>query len=92
VRFLSNFDAVLLLGHAGRAGLVPEQYRAQVFHTSKPQSVPTFLVDGQVAGTWAFDDGPGRRRVVWRSFAPLPARAAREVDEQAQQLAAFAAG
>lgn len=91
VRFLSTFDAVLLLGHATRAGILPEQYRAQVFHTSKPQSVPTFLVDGRVAGTWRFADGPAGRRVDWQAFSVLPTPAVREVEEEAQRLAAFAA-
>jgi hypothetical protein len=85
VRFLSNFDAALLLGHARRAGIVPDEHRDKVFHSSMPQSVPTFLVDGRVAGTWRAVAG----RVEWQPFAPLPATVARQVDEEARRLAAF---
>ena len=52
VRFLGTWDAVLLVD-AGRTQLLPEALRSRVFATSIPRSVPTFLVDGQVAGTWS---------------------------------------
>ena len=67
VRFLSNWDAALLV-HARRTGILPEEHRPKIFHTRAPQSFPTFLVDGAVAGTWKFVDG----RVALEEFAPLP--------------------
>ncbi|HXV92628.1 MAG TPA: winged helix DNA-binding domain-containing protein, partial [Pseudonocardia sp.] len=85
VRFLEQWDAVLLV-HARRARVLPEEHRPKVFATSMPQSVPTFLVDGQVAGTWRFEAG----RVVVSPFAGLPGPARREVDAEAERLAAFA--
>ncbi|GEL26358.1 hypothetical protein PSU4_53120 [Pseudonocardia sulfidoxydans NBRC 16205] len=88
VRFLSTFDAVLLLGHAYRAGVVPAGYRDRVFHRSIPQSVPTVLVDGRVAGSWRVTDG----RVVVEPFTELTARQAREVAAEAERLAAFRTG
>ena len=57
MRFLPTWDAVLLV-HARRTGVLPEQYRSRIFPTTMPQSVGTFLVDGVVAGTWRYD---GRR-------------------------------
>ena len=59
VRFLGQWDAILLV-HARRGQILPERYRPRVFATSIPQSVPTFLVDGQVAGTWRYVDGEVR--------------------------------
>lgn len=56
VRFLGTWDATLLV-HARRAQVLPERYRSRVFHTKTPHSVNTFLVDGQVAGTWRLDGG-----------------------------------
>jgi hypothetical protein len=85
VRFLSTFDAALLLGHATRARILPAEHREKVFHTRMPQSVPTFLVDGRVAGTWRYTDG----RVVPEPFEDLPGPARREVDEEAGRLTAF---
>ncbi len=84
VRFLGQWDAVLLV-HARRAHILPEVYRPRVFATTTPQSVPTFLVDGQVAGTWRHVDG----RVRWDLFEDIPATARREVDAEAERLTAF---
>ncbi len=44
------------------------------------QSVPTFLVDGQVAGTWRYADG----RVRWEAFGEVRDRA--EVDAEAERI------
>ncbi|WP_037056168.1 winged helix DNA-binding domain-containing protein [Pseudonocardia asaccharolytica] len=85
VRFLSTFDAVLLLGHARRAGIVPEEHRSKLFDPARPQSVPTFLVDGRVAGTWRWADD----RVRWEPFDELAAPVRRQVAEEAERLAAF---
>ena len=85
VRFLSNFDALLLLGHAKRARIVPEEHRQKVFAVTMPQSIPTFLVDGHVAGTWRYLEG----RVVPTPFAPLGRAAQREVEAEAERLTAF---
>ena len=66
-------------------GILPERFRPQVFSTKTPQSVPTFTVDGQVAGTWREEKG----RVRVKPFEPLPKAARREVDEEASRLAEF---
>ena len=84
VRFLPTWDTVLL-AHARRTGVLPERFRPVVFHTKNPPSVPTFLVDGAVAGSWRYADG----RVTWEAFEPLTRGIAREVDEEAERLAAF---
>lgn len=85
VRFLSTFDALLLLGHAKRARIVPDDHRDKVFSSKMPQSTPTFLHDGQVAGTWRYLDN----HVTPTPFAPLPRDARREVEEEAERLTAF---
>ena len=84
VRFLPVWDATLLV-HARRTGILPERFRPQVFSTKTPQSVSTFTVDGQVAGTWREEKG----RVRVKPFEPLPKAARREVDEEASRLAEF---
>jgi hypothetical protein len=50
-RFLPVWDATLLV-HARRTLILPEEFRSRVFNTRTPHSVNTFLLDGQVAGTW----------------------------------------
>lgn len=87
VRFLGQWDAVLLV-HARRGQILPEPYRQRVFAVTMPQSVPTFLVDGQVAGTWKFDGGGVR----CEPFHELPAAIMRELADEGERLAAFAAG
>ena len=47
--------------------------------------MPTFLVDGQVAGTWRYERG----RIALEPFHRLPRDARRELDEEAERLAAF---
>jgi hypothetical protein len=81
VRFLPTWDATLL-AHARRAGILPEEHRARVFHTRMPQSVGTFLVDGAVAGTWRLADG----RITPEAFGRLDAAPRREVREEADRL------
>ena len=82
VRFLPTWDAVLLV-HARRTGVLPEEYRPRIFSTKIPQSVGTFLVDGSVAGAWRVDDA----RIRWEPFRRLDAATRREVDDEAAQLA-----
>jgi hypothetical protein len=47
--------------------------------------VNTFLVDGQVAGTWNYEKG----RVRVTPFGRLTKAIRAEVDEEAERLAAF---
>ena len=84
VRFLPTWDAVLL-AHARRTQVLPEEYRSLVFHTKNPQSLPTFLVDGQVAGSWRHEGG----KINLEPFHPLPRATRRELEEEAGGLAAF---
>ena len=87
VRFLPTWDAILLV-HARRTQVLPEEYRPLVFHTKMPPSYPTVLVDGQVAGTWRWTEG----RIEVSPFRPLSAAEQDEVDAETERLAAFHAG
>jgi hypothetical protein len=82
VRFLPTFDATLLV-HARRTGILPEEHRPKVFNTRTPQSVPTLLVDGRVAGTWRYEKG----KVKTKPFGKLDARVKRELSAEADRLA-----
>ena len=82
VRFLPTWDATLLV-HARRTGILPEEHRSKVFSTKTPQSVPTFLVDGAVAGTWRHEDG----RIDLRPFGRLDGATRRQLREEADRLA-----
>jgi hypothetical protein len=82
VRFLPTYDAILL-AHARRTQVLPEEHRPRVFNVKMPQSVPTFLVDGQVAGTWKHTGG----RIAYEPFTRLDAATRRELDAEAARLA-----
>ncbi len=84
MRFLPTWDATLLV-HARRAEILPEKYRPLIFNARNPPSAPTFLVDGQVAGTWRHDG----ERVRVEPFRRLAAAARRELAEEAERLAAL---
>jgi len=84
VRLLGTWDAILL-AHARRANILPERHRDRVFSTKMPQSVPTFLVDGSVAGTWRYADG----RVDVEPFERLNRTTTRALAQEAKRMAAF---
>ena len=84
VRFLPTWDATLLV-HARRTQILPEAYRPLIFHTKMPPSYPTFLVDGQVAGTWRFEEGD----VQLTPFRTLATGERQELEDEAHRLAAF---
>ena len=84
VRFLPTWDAILLV-HARRTQVLPEAYRPLVFHTKMPPSYPTFLVDGQVAGTWRHADG----EIRLSPFGKLRPGDRVALEEEAHELAAF---
>jgi hypothetical protein len=84
VRFLPTWDATLLV-HARRTLILPERYRPLVFHTKTPHSVPTFMVDGSVAGTWRYESG----RIELKPFEPLPKATMREIESEAARLTSF---
>jgi hypothetical protein len=84
VRFLPTWDATLLV-HARRAAILPEEHRPRIFNTKTPQSVPTFLVDGAVAGIWRYADGT----VDLEPFGRVDRPTTRALREEAGHLAEF---
>jgi hypothetical protein len=83
VRFLPKWDSVLL-GHADRRRVLPEEYRRVVIGKNGDVA-QTFLVDGVVAGTWAVERG----RLRLTPFAPLPPAARRAVEDEGARLVAW---
>ncbi len=86
VRFLGTWEALLLV-HARGTGVLPEAHRPRIFHTRAPHSFNTFLVDGQVAGTWRHEPAG----IALAPFDPLAPADRRALDEEAHRLEAFLA-
>jgi Winged helix DNA-binding domain len=82
-RLIPTWDAILLV-HARRTGVLPEEHRPRIFSTKTPHSFPTFLVDGAVAGTWREQDG----QVRLEPFGRLDAADRRALEAEAERLAA----
>jgi Winged helix DNA-binding domain len=81
-RFLPVWDATLLV-HARRTGILPEEYRPRIFGIKTPHSFPTFLVDGQVAGSWKYEAG----KVKLEPFGKLDPADRRALRDEADRLA-----
>ena len=81
VRFLPVWDAILL-AHARRAGVLPEEYRPRLFSAQNPASANTFLVDGVVAGTWRYE----RERIELQPFRRLGRATRVELEGEAERL------
>lgn len=88
VRFLPVWDATLLT-QARRTQILPERYRPRVFNTTTPHSIHTFLVDGQVAGSWRHEC----EHIELEPFRPLSKATRTALEHEAAYMAElFAAG
>ena len=76
--------------HADDDGLtrVDPLLRPVVFDNKNPPSVPTFLVDGRVAGEWRYDDG----RIELEPSERISRPALQELRTEGNRLAAFMNG
>ena len=81
-RFVAAWDAMLLV-HARRTGVLPEEFRPIIFNTKLPFSMHTFLLDGAVAGSWRYEDG----RISLNPFRKLTRSERRELDDETDRLA-----
>ena len=86
-RFLPMWDSVLL-AYEDRARLIPPAYRSMVIRTNG-DVLPTFLVDGLVAGVWRAEVVRGQTVIVRHAFGRLTRGAADELDAEAHALARF---
>ena len=84
VRFLPVWDATMLV-HARRTGILPEEYRPNMFNTKNPHSFNTFLVDGEVAGTWKHTP----TGVELNPYKKLPKATRSALEEEAEGLDAL---
>ena len=87
VRFLPRWDA-LLLSHADRTRVLPREHHEHVFRKNA-DVLPSFLVDGLVAGTWEVKRAKTSAELVLQAAVPLPRGSRRDVEEEAQRLLAW---
>ena len=65
--------------------MLPEEHRPKLFSTKTPNSFPSFLVDGAVAGRWRHERG----RIELEPFGRLDAATRRALDDEAERLVAL---
>ncbi|WP_018680329.1 winged helix DNA-binding domain-containing protein [Actinokineospora enzanensis] len=88
VRLVAGFDN-LILSHADRAHVIPEQHRLTVIMGTGNGIVrPTVLVDGVVAAMWEFERARKAAAVVVSPFGKLTARVRGEIEAEARLLLA----
>lgn len=87
VRFLPGFDNAIL-AHADRARIVADEYRSRVT-TKNLLVLPTFLVDGYVAGTWNCARVKKAAKLTLTPFEKLSAKAKKELGAEGKALAKF---
>lgn len=84
VRFVPGFDN-LVLSHADRSRVIDDEYRTRV--TTKNLIVlPTFLVDGFVAGTWKTSRTKKVATLTLSPFSPLPKAVRAQLAEEGETL------
>jgi hypothetical protein len=83
-RFIPVWEALLLV-HARRSGVLPEEFRPMLFNTKLPASMSTFLLDGVVAGAWRHERG----RIFLQPFRRLTRAERAELKDEQERLAAF---
>jgi winged helix DNA-binding protein len=90
VRFLPWFDSVLLAYAARqRRRILPDPYRELVYMRANLQWLPTFLVDGLVAGTWSTEVRRREAILTLRPFERLPASMRSELAGEGERLLRF---
>jgi hypothetical protein len=88
VRFLPEYDN-LVLGHDDRRRLIADAHRAAIFRNNL-QILPTFFVDGWVAGTWKIARAKRRALLTLSPFAKLPRPARDALTVEGEALLGFA--
>jgi len=87
VRFLPEFDNVLL-AHTDRTRVLGGVAKSKVFPPGA-QGVPSFIVDGMLAGHWRLDRVKAKATLVIDPFAKLAKSAERSLVEEAGRLVRF---
>ena len=86
-RFVPDYDN-LVLAHADRTRVIPEEHRSRVF-LSAARVRATFLLDGFVSGTWKIEKTKGAATLLIEPFEPLPEAARDALLEEGERLTRF---
>ncbi|HEX3731621.1 MAG TPA: winged helix DNA-binding domain-containing protein [Mycobacteriales bacterium] len=86
-RLLPSFDSTLLAySPEHRARILPEPYRDVIYQRRNLRILPTFLLDGLVAGTWSMQAKRRLATVELSPLRPLNRRERAELQAEAESL------
>ena len=88
VRFLPDFDN-LLLSHADRTRVIADDHRGIVYQKGNLRLLPSFMVDGVVAGMWRSERKRKDATLTITPFAPLIPDTKRELAAEGEPLIRF---
>jgi hypothetical protein len=86
-RLLAPFDSVLLAyASKRRARILPDAHRDAVYDRRNLRILPTYLLDGRVAGTWSVEVKRGTAVLTLQPLEKLPRPARAELVDEAERL------
>jgi Winged helix DNA-binding domain len=86
-RLLAPFDSVLLAyGAKRRARILPDKHRDAVYEPRNLRILPTYLIDGRVAGTWSIAVKRREATVTLKPLEKLTRATRTELVEEAERL------
>jgi hypothetical protein len=88
VRLLPNFDPYALSSHYHSRYLRSKALEAKMYRTSGWVS-PAVLVNGQIRGTWEYEEKRANTNVTVSLFAPLASDLEQQIEAEAQKLGTF---
>ncbi len=84
VRFLAKWDSVIL-AFDDRSRILAPEFQPTVIRRNG-DVLPSFLVDGKVAGMWSVERTKDKATLLLEPLAPLPVRTRREVVGEGERL------
>ncbi|WP_437692915.1 winged helix DNA-binding domain-containing protein [Sorangium sp. So ce176] len=88
VRFVPDYDN-LLLAHDDRTRVIADEHRGRIVLSANLRILPTFLVDGFVAGTWTIERKKASATLVVAPFEALSRGARDQLAEEGEALLRF---
>ncbi|WP_433936446.1 winged helix DNA-binding domain-containing protein [Sorangium cellulosum] len=87
-RFVPDYDN-LLLAHDDRTRVIADEHRGRIVLSANLRILPTFLVDGFVAGTWTIERKKASATLVIAPFEALARGARDQLAEEGEALLRF---
>jgi Winged helix DNA-binding domain len=89
-RFLARWDSIVI-GYDRRERILADEHFGRVVRIKNGDFLPTFTVDGFIAGTWGVEIVRGEAVLTMQAVAPVPAAARVALTDEAERLVRFVA-